>query len=447
MNLTKSVFSLFLLLYFSSFSQAQPEGTYIDGVIAIVGKNIVLYSELETQYLQATMQGDTPGEDLKCEILEELMLQNLLLSQAQYDSLTVSESEVETELERRLRYFISQIGSREGLEKYYNKSILEIKEEFRELIRDQLLVQKMQQDITGEVKVTPSEVKKYFNGLAEEEVPMVELEFQLSQLVIMPIVSAEEKEMIRIKMQGLHERVMKGDDFGALAVMYSEDPGSAKKRGELGFFARGEMFPEFEAAAFKLQTPGEISPIIETKAGFHILQLIERRGETVNVRHILLMVKPGTQAFVDAKIKIDSIYTIIQMGDISFDEAVKQFSTEKNAQNKGLMINPYTMDNKFLASHLDASALFAIEKLNVGQISQPITYVDDENNNGYRILYVSKKSPPHKANLVDDYPLIQELALNEKKNEKMNQWIIDKKGTTFIKIFEPYNSCNFTYEW
>lgn len=438
---------IIILLIVAKFGIAQPEGARIDGVIAIVGKNIVMFSELETQYLQSVMQGDVAGETLKCEILEELLLQNLLLNQAQFDSLTVSSGEVEAEMERRLRYFISQIGSREALELYYNKSILEIKDEFRGIIEDQMLVQKMQQQITSDVKVTPSEIRNFHNSLSEEEIPDIELEFQLSHLVIMPIISQEEKDMLKIRMTGLRDRIIKGDDFGTLAVLYSEDPGSSKKRGELGFFRRGEMFPEFEAAAFKLQTPGEISPIIETKAGFHILQLIERRGEMVNVRHILLMIKPGTQSIVDTRNKIDSIYIMILNGDISFDDAVDKYSLTTAKKNNGMMVNPYTLDNKFKASHLDASVLFAVEKINVGDITEAISYTDDENRSGYRIIRVLQKTPPHKANLQDDYPYIQELALEHKKRQELNKWILEKKKQTYIKIFEPYHNCNFEFDW
>ena len=240
MNIYKFFIPFALTIFISLTGVSQPEGSKIDGLVAIIGKNIVLLSDVETQYAQSVMQGETGGDELRCEILEELMLQNLLLSQAQYDSLSVSDNDVETELERRLRFFVAQIGSREALEKYYNKSILEIKEEFREVIREQLLVQKMQQEITADIKVTPFEVKKYFNSLSEEDYPAIELEFQLMHLVVMPVVSDEVKEMVRGKMTGLRDRVLKGDDFGAIAVMYSEDPGSAKKRGELGFFGRGE---------------------------------------------------------------------------------------------------------------------------------------------------------------------------------------------------------------
>jgi len=447
MNIYKFFIPFALTIFISLTGVSQPEGSKIDGLVAIIGKNIVLLSDVETQYAQSVMQGETGGDELRCEILEELMLQNLLLSQAQYDSLSVSDNDVETELERRLRFFVAQIGSREALEKYYNKSILEIKEEFREVIREQLLVQKMQQEITADIKVTPFEVKKYFNSLSEEDYPAIELEFQLMHLVVMPVVSDEVKEMVRGKMTGLRDRVLKGDDFGAIAVMYSEDPGSAKKRGELGFFGRGEMFPEFEAAAFKLQTPGETSPIVETKAGFHILQLIERRGELVNVKHILLTVKPGAQEMLDAKNKIDSVYLLIERGEISFDEAVKKYSTDKSASNGGVVVNPYTMDNKFPASHLDASVLFFIEKLEPGQVSNVVTYKNDEGNNGYRIIYITKKNPPHAANLQDDYPLIQELVVEIKKKEALNAWIMEKKSYTYIKVSEQYKSCSFKFDW
>ncbi len=448
MNTIKLLFLTAIISAIHIFQvNAQPEGTRIDGVIAIVGKNVVLFSELESQYLQAVMYGEKPSEELRCEILEELLMQNLLLNQAQFDSLEVGTSELENELERRIRYFIAQIGSREALEQYYNKSILEIKDEFRDLIKDQMLIQKMQQQITADVKVTPSEVRKYFQNLPEEDIPLIELEFQLAQIIIMPQVSDEEKQELRIKMTELRDRVLRGDDFGTLAVLYSEDPGSAKKRGELGFFGRGEMFPEFEAAAFKMQTPGEISPIVETKAGLHILQLIERRGELVNVRHILLMQKPGIESVQTARNKADSIYQLIQSESVSFEQAVELYSDEKNKKSSGLMVNPYTMDQKFLASHLDASVLFAVENVEIGNTSNVLSYKDELNNSGYRIIKVVHKVAPHVANLNDDYPYIQELALEAKKMEAMNKWIIEKKQQTFIQIFEPYIECNFTYDW
>lgn len=438
---------LFIITFTSINLYSQPEGVKLDGVIAIIGKNIVLHSELESQYAQASMQGQTLSPQMKCELLEELMLQKLLLAQAQFDSIAVTENEVETELERRLRFFISQIGSREALEKYYNKSILEIKAEFRELIQEQMLIQKMQQQITADVKVTPSEVKNFYNKLAAEEIPLVELEFQLSHLVIFPQIAPEEKELVRDRMTEIRQRVLKGDSFGALAVMFSEDPGSSRKRGELGFFGRGEMFPEFEAAAFKLQSPNEISPIVETKAGFHILQLIERRGELVNVRHILLTIKPSEESIVNAKNKIDSVYRLIDQGTMNFEEAIAKFSMQTGKAIKSQLINPNTMDNKFLASHLDAPTLFAIEKLPEQSVSRAIPYTNEEGQNGYRLVYVNKKTPPHKANLTDDYPLIHELALEGKKHDVLNEWIKDKKNYTFIKIVEPYNNCDFEYNW
>jgi len=438
---------IILFMASSGLLTAQPEGTRIDGVAGIVGKNIVLVSEIEAQHLQAVMQGEKPGDPLKCEILEELLLQRLLLNQAQFDSLEVTSGEIETEMERRLRYFIAQIGSTQALEEYYNKSVLEIKDEFRDIIKEQLLVQKMQQQITADVRATPTEVRKYFNSLATEEIPDIELQFKLAHLVVIPEITEEEKLLLRGKMTDFRDRVLKGDDFGTLAVMYSEDPGSAKKRGELGFFARGEMFPEFEAAAFRLQTPGEISSIVETKIGLHILQLIERRGELVNVRHILLMYKPGSQSVLNARNKIDSVHTLISNGTMSFEEAVEKFSVSKSKKNDGLMINPYTLDNTFYASHLDASVLFAIEKAQVGDITTVISYRDEENRNGYRIIRVLDKIPAHKANLEDDYPFLQEMALEFKKREELNKWIVRKKSQTYIKIFEPYTTCDFEFDW
>ncbi len=443
----KHLFFLIIFLSASITIKAQSEGVLIDGVVAVVGKHIVLFSELETHYLQAALSYTGDKENLRCEILEDLLLQKLMLAQAEYDSVAVSDNDVESELDRRMRYFIAQIGSREALEEYYNKSITSIKDEFRELIQEQMLVQKMQQDITSDVRVTPTEVKRFYNSLTEEEIPDVELEFELYQLVVKPEITQEQKMTIYKKMEDLRDRIIKGDKFSALAVLYSEDTHSAKKSGELGFFERGDMFTEFEAAAFRLQTPNEISPIIETKAGYHLIQLIERRGELINARHILMQLKPSLFEIQTAKLHIDSIYDMLTNNIITFDEALAKYSEAETSKNKAMMINSYTMDNTFAASHLDGSTLIALENVKTGEYTKPLFYKTPEGSDAYRIIYVANKTSPHKANLKDDYALIHDLALENKKQEKIKEWINEKNKFIFMKVDDKFKNCLFLFDF
>jgi len=446
-NFKKNLILLFIIFTTALNIKAQPEGVLVDGVVAVVGKHIVLFSELESHFLQAAISSQADTENLKCEILEELMLQKLLLSQAEYDSVTVSDNEVESELDRRMRFFIAQIGSREALEEYYNKSITSIKDEFRDLIREQMLVQKMQQDITSDIRVTPTEVRRFFNSLTEEEIPHVELEFELFHLLVRPEITSEQKDDILRKMTELRNRIIKGDQFSALAVLYSEDPGSARKGGELGFFERGDMFPEFEAASFRLQTPGEVSSIIETKAGFHIIQLIERRGELINVRHILLQLKPSPYEIQSAKNSIDSLYNLLINNTITFEDALKKFSDSETSKSKAMMINPHTMNNTFAASHLDGSTLIALENSKAGGYTRPLFYKTPEGTEAFRIIYVANTIPPHKANLKDDYALLHDLALENKKQQKISEWINEKKRFIYMKIDDQFKDCLFAFDW
>lgn len=447
-----NIILIFLLLTFSNLEKliAQPQGETIDKIVAIVGNNKILYSEVESQYWQLVMQGSPQSDELRCSIFEELLLQKLLLNQAQIDSITVSESQVEGELDRRIRYFIYQLGSKEKLEEFYGKSVLEIKEEFRDLIRDQILIQTMQGKITENVKVTPAEVRRYFMGLHPDSIPLIESTYEIGQLVIVPQVSDEERAILKAKLEGLRERIVKGENFQAMAVLYSEDPGSSKKGGELGMFGRGEMFPEFEAAAFGLKTPGEVSPVIETKVGFHLLQLIERKGDYVNVRHILLISKASPIALFNTKLKLDSIYNDILAGKISFAEAVNKYGIENLQSQDGIMVNSYSGNSRFTAEELnqmDPSIFFTIEKLEVGQVSKPVAFQTEEGKDAYRLLYLKSRTKPHKANLEEDYNTIQEIALQKKKLKAMQQWVNEKKGNTYVKIMEEFQGCLFNYDW
>jgi peptidyl-prolyl cis-trans isomerase SurA len=428
-------------------SNAQPQGEPIDKIVAIVGSKMILLSQVETQYWQLVMQGEKPTDELRCSILEELLLQKMLLTQAEIDSLVVSESQVDGEIERRIRYFVTQFGSPEALEKYYNKSILEIKDEFKDLIREQMLVQMMQGKITENVTISPAEVRKYFNELSADSIPFVESDLEIGQIVIVPQASEADKLLIYDKLAALRERILKGENFEALARLYSEDPGSAKKGGELGMFSRGQMFPEFEAAAFGLKNPGDVSEIIETPAGYHFLQLIERKGDYINVRHILLIVKASPTDLYNAKKQLDDVYTQISSGSINFVEASEKYNPEDYKSNGGLIVNSYSGNTRFKSDEVDATVFFTVDKLEPGNISKPVLFQTDEGKDGYRLLYLKSRTTPHKATLENDYNLITQYALNAKKTQALEKWVKEKKSVTYVRINDDFKSCLFNFNW
>ena len=441
--------AILLTLIFSFIVfQSKAQDVVIDKVVAIVGGNIIKASDIEQQYNQMRIQGNLKGGDnAKCSILENILVSKLMLNQAKVDSVVVSDEQVESELERRLRYYIAQVGSKEKFEEYYKKSINEFKDEFRDNIRNQMLVQMMEGNITDAKKVTPNEVKKFYDEIPVDSIPLINAEYEIGQIVRQPAISKAEKEVVKQRLGELRERILKGEKFASLAALYSEDPGSAKKSGELGLFGRGEMFPEFEAAAFNLKTTDEVSNIIETKAGYHILQLIERRGDFVNVRHILLMPKVSPYELQKAKIYLDSIYSVIKDSAMNFEKAALKFSDDPSKNNGGIMVNPNSGNSKFGADDIDPSLFFVIDKMKVGDISKPIIMNDNDGKQAYRIVYLKSRSSAHRANLKDDYDKIQNATLERAKADAIKKWINDKIGKTYIKLFDNYKDCKFENEW
>ena len=433
----------------SAQDQEAPKGVIIDEVIATVGGNIVQYSELEAQYLQYTMQEGVPADPqkMKCDMLENMIYQKLLLNQAELDSVEVTDGQVESELDRRLRYYISLLGSKEKFEEFYQKSVVEFKEELREQVREMMLVENVQQSITADVKITPTEIRQFYKDIPEDSIPFINSEVRLAQIVKLPPVNDEEIERVKNKLQEIRYRVLNGENFATLAILYSEDPGSSKQGGELGLFGRGEMYPEFEAAAFSLKEKNEVSDIIKTDAGFHILQLIERRGEYVNVRHILLRPKVSPLDLAKAKVELDSIANLIEEGKFTFDEAVQEFSEDPSKNNGGLVLNPMTNTSLFESDQLDPKVFFVIDKLEVGEISAPVQFQTQEGKDAYRILYVKDRTEPHKANLKQDYDKIQEWALEKKKQDELLKWVNEKVKNTYVKVNENYQDCTFSKNW
>jgi peptidyl-prolyl cis-trans isomerase SurA len=438
---------LFLILVAGVLpADAQPQ--VIDRIVAVVGKNMVLESELEAQYLQRRMQGDIEGTatSVKCQILENMILENLLLNQAELDSIEVTDSQVEQELDSRLRYFISQFGSQDKLEEFYQKSIIEIKEEFRGLIKNQILVKKVQETITEKVFVTPSEVKEFYRNIPIDSLELINAEVEMAQIIRIPPISMEQKVVIKEKLRDLRRRILNGENFATLAILYSEDPGSAAKGGEIGFYGRGELYPEYEAVAYKLEE-GEVSDIVETKAGFHIIQLIERKGDYVNTRHILLMTKPSPIDLENARLELDSLYDKIESGQITWQDAVVKYSDDPGKNNGGVIVNPYTGATRWDMEQLEPQLSFAINRLEVGQISRPIPTQTEEGKEAFRLVRLVARTEPHRANLDDDYNLIQEQALAQKKQDKLDEWVNKNVENAYIMIIDDYKSCDFYFDW
>lgn len=434
---------LFFLVAISLKNIAQ-DSIVVDKIVAIVGNKTILYSEIENQRLQFQAQGYT-SNNIRCEIFEDQLFQKLLINQAVIDSVEVSDKEVDAELGRRMSYFISQIGSEEKLEEFYKKSIAEIKEDLRSVIEDQLITQRMQGQITGDLKVTPSEVRKFFKALPQDSLPYINAEIEMEQIVIYPEIEESEIKAIKSKLEEFKERVNNGSSFSTLAVLYSEDPGSASNGGDLGYLGRGDLVEEFAAAAFNL-TEGEISRIVKTDFGYHIIQLMEKKGEKIRCRHILLKPKVSPIKMVQAKNKLDSIKNLILVDTLTFKNAVLKFSQDKNTRaNGGLLYNPATGSSKFEISEIDPATYYVIKDLKIGEISKPFESIDDKGKQIYKIVRLKSKTEPHQANLKDDYQRIQEYALQEKQNEFIDEWVSKKVKTTYIKIDEEFRECSFRF--
>jgi peptidyl-prolyl cis-trans isomerase SurA len=437
-----------LLFVFSSL-MAQ-EKTPIDAIIAIVGKEIIMISDLEKayqDYLSQSVDVDETEEELKCEILENLITQNLYVHQADLDSVTITSKQVEDEVNYRISHLIQQVGGDPKLiEDFYKKSMDEIKKDMREILWKQLAVQQVQQSITQKVTITPTDVKKFYETMNYDEMPMLPAMYEFGHIVKTPPVGENEISAIKEKLLNYRERVLKGEKFSLLARLYSDDPGSAPKGGSLGFVERGMLYPEFEAAAFKLKT-GEISQVVKTKAGYHIILMEERRGESIKVSHILLQPKPSEDEQIKAIESLDSIKKVIKTEKIEFSEAAFRFSDDPNKNSGGWVTNPYTMGTRFDKESLDPAVLAVVEKLISGEYSDPLPYVNEDGIMSYRIIYLRTKTPPHKPNLVEDYDILQKAALEEKKMEVLNKWVKNKVKVTSIKISGNYKSCPFVKEW
>ena len=450
------IIALMLLALPMMAQNRQPQ--VIDKVVAVVGKNIILQSDIENQYIQYRMQGltDGTGKEVRARILEDLLLQKLMLNQAEMDSITVTDDQVEAQMDQRIRYFVTRLGSQEKLEEQFGKSMSEIKEEVRQAVKDQMLQEQVQAKIMQNVVVTPKEVKDFFNDIPNDSLPLIQPEYEIVQIVKRPPVIIDEKLQVKDRLYQIRKRILEGESsFSTMAVLYSEDPGSARQGGELGFAGKGVYATEFENVAFNLHD-GEISDVVETQFGFHIIQLIERRGETVNCRHILLTAKVPVEALEKAQLQLDSVAGLIRNGDMTFEEACKKFSDDDSKNNGGYLTNAGTGGNWLSLKDMQQleaeypeykNLAFVVSRLEVGEVSDPLPMTTNENNDAFRLIMVKRKTEVHQANLKDDYTLIQNWAIGQKRQEAIGKWVSNKAAKAYIRLDDAYKNSDFYYDW
>ena len=437
-------YSIVLLLFFSLCVQAQ----VIDEVIWVVGDEAILRSEVEEERIRAQYEGMSIPGDPYCYIPEQLAIQKLFLHQAVLDSIEANESTVSHQVDIRLNYYINQIGSKEKMEEYFRKTSSEIREEMMTSVRNQMIIQQMQQKLTADIKPTPADIRRFYNELPADSIPMMPAQVEVQILSFEPPVPVEETERIKQRLREFTERVQSGSaDFSMLARLYSEDTESAKRGGELGFVGRGQLVTEFADVAFNLNDPKRVSRIVQTEYGYHIIQLIEKKGERINCRHILLRPRISANDKVNAIMRLDSIRHQILVDSLQFEQAVIQFSQDKNTvMNAGLMINQNTGSSKFEYQDLAPEIAKQIYNLKEGEVSQPFVMMDQTKNREVcAIVRLKKKTDVHKANLTDDFQAIKAMLEAKLSEQLIHDWILKKQKTTFIQIDPEWQGCEFEY--
>lgn len=448
MYMKKSFVMLLAMLPLFVLAQNQPRQV-VDGIVAVVGQTIVKNSDIEQAYAQVRLrQGMENAYAERCQLLESMLISKLLVHKGMVDSVEVTDDQVEEQVQYYLKAAIRQAGGKDKLRETFQYSYDELHDQYFDLLHDRILSQKVEYQLTENVKVTPAEVREYYAKISQDSLPLIPTQYEVSEIVIEPVISEEERDRVRGELAELRERIVKGEKFSMLAKLYSQDPGSASKGGELGFFSRGDMVKEFETAAFALK-PGEVSPIVETEYGFHILQLIERRGNSINVRHILLQPKTSSEDLLKARITLDSLADEIRKGSITFEAAAQKYSDGVSKAQGGTVTNPSTggtLFEKEIFSQLYPG--IGIVGMQENEISNATAILTTENKSAYCLIKLNKKIPEHKANLVDDYDRIYNACLQNAKSEKLVEWANRMTRTTYIRISDEYKDCpNFKVNW
>ncbi len=441
----KNILSAIPCLLLSILLSAQSDRAVIDRVVATVGGEIILLSEVQEQFSYAKQQQADLPDEYRCVVLQNLVVQKMLVNQAKLDSIDVKDEEVETQLAARVDRLMLYFNQDEkALEEYYGQSVNDIKDQMRGDMRNQLLAERMQADVTGKATITPAEVQAFFGNIPADSLPYFNAEVEIREIVARPKINAVEKERARTVADDLRKRIVEnGEDFATLAKKYSADTGSGSGGGDLGWQKRGTFVAPFEAMAYKLEK-NQVSPLVETEFGFHIIQLLERRGNLIHCRHILI--KPEiTQADMDLAIaKLDSVRQLIIDSSITFTAAVKRYG-DKNQQsfnNDGRMANPRSGNTFFEVADLDTDIFFAIDGLQPGDVTKPFEFKSEDGTKLYRIVLLQSRSKPHKADLGLDYGKIQTAALEQRKTQLTEKWVLEKLRTTYLSVGPMFGSCD-----
>lgn len=424
----------------------------IDEIVWVVGDDAILRSDIETQRLYMLNEGQRFDGDPYCVIPEQLAIQKLYLNQAKIDSITANENQVIANVDQWMNMAVNQLGSREKLEEYMGKKYSQIKEERKETVREQQIVQQMQQKLIGEIKLTPSEVRKYFNELSQDSLPNIPTTVEVQIITMEPKIPFEETDAIKARLREFTEQVNEGKmEFSTLARLYSEDPGSSVRGGELGFMSKTQLLPEFANVAFNLKDPKRVSQIVQTEYGYHIIQLIEKRGDRINCRHILLKPKVSDKELTEATARMDSLSNDLKAEKFTFDEAATFVSSDKDTRNnRGLMVNQHYESSNYSTPRFEMQELpqeigKVVYQMQVGEVSKPFTMLTDKQKEVVAIVKLKARTEGHKANLADDFQAMKQLVESKKREELLNDWIRKKQKTTYVRISEGWRNCDFKY--
>ena len=441
-NTIKTLFLATAIIFNHGLINAQDK--VIDQVVAVVGNNPVLKSDIESQAIQLLAQGVTTAGDLKCEVLEQLLEQRLLLAEAELDTtIIVTDNQINQNMDSRIQYFIEHIGSEKEVEKYFKKPISQLRSEMSETIKESLKTEQMQRKIFAKVSASPAEVRQFFKQLPAKDIPEVQAQYEYAQITILPKITEQEDLEVKAKLRDFKKRVENGDNFAALAVLYSEDPGSARNGGEMDYVGRAMLDPAFATEAFNLK-PNQVSKVVKSEYGYHIIQLIDRKGEKIKCRHILLKPKVDPKELEIAKLRIDSLAEFIRKGTITWEQASYRYSSDKTTRNNaGLVASKRSGSSKFQADELDPDVSKIITEMNIGETSEPFLTVDDKQRQVYKITKLLNKTKQHPANLQDDYQSISEMFLEKKKVDLYQKWLIQQQAKTYIHVDDTYANCNF----
>ena len=429
------------------------DGTVIDEVIWVVGDEAILMSDVESARMQAAMEGTKWNGDPDCVIPEQIAVQKLFKHQAQIDSIEVTDADVAAEVEQYINYWLEMVdGSRERLEEYRHKPLSQIRNDLREDLKDRRMVQKMKQKLVEDISVTPAEVRRYFKDMPQDSLPFVPTEVEVQIVQLTPRITVEELNRVKDELRGYTDRINKGEtSFQTLARLYSEDPGSARRGGEIGFSGRGMLDPAFAAVAFNLTDPKKVSKIVESEFGFHIIQLIEKRGDKVNVRHILKKPVVSDEAVEKALGRLDSIANDIRAEKFSFEEAASLISDDKDTRNnKGLMSNSDMqtgrITSRFQMQDLPPEVAKVVDTMQVGQVSRAFCMINQRGKTVCVVAKLKNRIDGHKASISEDFQTLKDVVLQRRQNERVHQWVVDKIKSVYTRLNENYKDCKFEYE-